>query len=208
MDTVQSAHTIESGRPVQPASELEPFTIAIADEVLDDLRARLRATRFAPDPDNEDETYGLSTAYLKPLVQYWADGFDWRAAEAGLNAVTQHRLDVGGTPVHFVHEHGRGPAPIPLLLMHGWPWTYHHYSKVIGPLTDPAAHGGDPADAFDVVIPSLPGFGFSTPLTNPRENYASMADRLHTLMTGVLGYAKYGVGAADYGALVGARLGH
>ncbi|MGW3465563.1 alpha/beta fold hydrolase, partial [Streptomyces olivaceoviridis] len=187
---------------------LDRFTIDVDQQVLDDLRTRLKATRFAPDPENDDEIYGLSTAVLRPLVEYWADGFDWRAVEARLNTLNQHRLDVGGTPVHFVHERGKGPAPIPLLLMHGWPWTYHHWHKVIGPLTDPAAHGGDPADAFDVVIPSLPGFGFSTPLTNPRENYASMADRFQTLMTEVLGYDRYGVGAADYGALVGARLGH
>lgn len=186
----------------------ERFTIEVGQEVLDDLRARLLRTRFAPDPDNEDEKYGLSTAYIKPLVEYWADGYDWRAAEARLNAFNQHRPDVGGTPVHFVHERGKGPAPIPLLLLHGWPWTYHHWHKVIGPLTDPAAHGGDAADAFDVVIPSLPGFGFSTPLTNPRENYGDMAERMHSVMTDVLGYEKYGVGASDYGALVGARLGH
>ncbi|SEN17006.1 epoxide hydrolase family protein [Actinacidiphila rubida] len=189
-------------------SELAPFTVHVPQDVLDDLRARLKATRFAPDPENENEVYGLSTAFLRPLVEYWADGFDWRAAEARLNAFHQHRVDVGGTPVHFVHERGRGPAPIPLLLLHGWPWLYHHWNKVIGPLTDPAAFGGDPADAFDVVVPSLPGFGFSTPLTDPRENYASMADRFHTLMTDVLGYGRFGVGAADYGALVGARLGH
>lgn len=141
----------------------EPFVVDVQQEVLDDLRARLKATRFASDPENDNEIYGLSTAYLKPLVEYWADGYDWRAAESKLNSFNQHRLDVDGSPVHFVHERGVGPAPIPLLLMHGWPWTHHHWHKVIGPLTNPAAHGGDPADAFDVVIPSLPGFGFSTP---------------------------------------------
>ncbi|MQY10799.1 hypothetical protein SRB5_09120 [Streptomyces sp. RB5] len=177
-------------------SALEPFRIHIPQHVLDDLRARLKATRFAPDPENEDETYGLSTSSLRPLVEYWAFGFDWRAAEDRLNAFRQHRLDVDGTPVHFVHEKGRGPAPIPLLLMHGWPWNHHFWHKVVGPLTDPAAHGGHPADAFDVVVPSLPGFGFSTPLKNPRENYVSMADRFHTLMTDVLGYERFGVGAA------------
>ncbi|NEA41439.1 epoxide hydrolase [Streptomyces sp. SID11385] len=185
-----------------------PFNVAIDDEVLDDLRTRLRRTRFASDAENEDERYGLSTAYLAPLVAYWADGFDWRAAEKKLNRFHQYRVDVDGTPVHFVHERGTGPAPMPLLLAHGWPWTHHHWHKVIGPLTDPAAFGGDPADAFDVVAVSLPGFGFSTPLTNPRENYADMADRFHHLMTHILGYEKYGIGAADYGALVGARMGH
>ncbi|WP_037858941.1 epoxide hydrolase family protein [Streptomyces sp. NRRL S-340] len=187
---------------------LPPFTVNVQQEVLDDLRTRLRMTRFAADPENEDGRYGLSTAYLKPLVEYWADGFDWRAAEARLNTFNQHRVDIGGTPVHFMYERGTGPAPVPLLLGHGWPWTSAHWNKVIKPLTDPAAFGGDPADAFDVIVPSLPGFGFSTPLTDPRENYASIADRFHTLMTEVLGYEKYGIGAADYGALVGARMGH
>jgi pimeloyl-ACP methyl ester carboxylesterase len=187
--------------------QLERFTIHIDQDILDDLQARLKTTRFAPDLDNNDEVYGLSTKYLKPLIQYWADGFDWRAAEDQLNSFTHHRINVGGTPVHFIREPGNGPAPIPLLLMHGWPWTFWDWSKVIRPLTDPAAFGGDPADAFDVIVPSLPGFGFSTPLTNGKENYISMADRFHTLMTDILGYEKFAVGAGDYGALVGAQLG-
>ncbi|MFI5564525.1 epoxide hydrolase family protein [Amycolatopsis japonica] len=187
---------------------LEPFVIDVEQDVLDDLRRRLKATRFAPDLDNEDEAFGLSTAYLKPIVEYWADGFDWRAVEARLNEYSHHRVDVDGTPVHFIREPGKGPAPIPLLLMHGWPWTFWDWSKVIHPLADPGAHGGDPADAFDVIVPSLPGFAFSTPLTNGKENFVSMADRFHTLMTDVLGHRRFGVGAADYGALVGAQLGH
>jgi pimeloyl-ACP methyl ester carboxylesterase len=187
---------------------LERFTISVDQDILDDLRARLRATRFAPDLDNDDEVYGLSSRYIKPLVEYWADGFDWRAAEVKLNSFTHHRIDVGGTPVHFIRERGKGPAPVPLLLLHGWPWTFWDWSKVIRPLADPAASGADRADAFEVVVPSLPGFGFSTPLTNGKENYVSMADRFHTLMTDVLGYQRFAVGAADYGAVVGAQLGH
>lgn len=194
--------------PANSDTQLEPFTIHVSQDVLDDLRARLRATRFAPDPGNDYEVYGLSTGYLKPLVEYWADGFDWRAAEARINGFAHHRVDVGGTPVHFIREPGNGPAPIPLLLMHGWPWTFWDWSKVIRPLADPAASGGDPADAFDVIVPSLPGFGFSTPLASAQESYVSMADRFHTLMTGTLGYEKFAVGGADYGALVGAQLGH
>ncbi|MGW5568450.1 epoxide hydrolase family protein [Streptomyces tendae] len=189
-------------------NSLPPFKVDIDQEVLDDLKARLKHTRFASDPENEDERYGLSTAYLKPIVEYWADGFDWRAAEAKMNAYNQHRVDVDGQPIHFIHERGKGPAPIPLLLSQGWPWLFWHWNKVIKPLTDPAAFGGDPADAFDVVVPSLPGFAFSTPVTNPRENYVDMADQFHTLMTDVLGYEKYGIGAADYGALAAARAGH
>ncbi|MEU2380134.1 epoxide hydrolase family protein [Streptomyces misionensis] len=190
------------------ADNLDPFVIHVEQDVLDDLRSRLKTTRFAPDLDNEDEEYGLSTAYLKPIVEYWADGFDWRAAEARLNRYAHHRVDVGGTPVHFIRRPGKGPAPVPLLLMHGWPWTFWDWSKVIDPLADPAAFGGDPADAFDVIVPSLPGFAFSTPVTNGKENFVSMADRFHTLMTDTLGYERFAVGAADYGALVGAQLGH
>ena len=110
--------------------------------------------------------------------------------------------------MHFIREQGKGPAPIPLLLLHGWPWTFWDWSKVIRPLADPAAFGGDPADAFDVIVPSLPGFGFSTPLTNGQENHASMAGRFQTLMTEILGHERFAVGASDYGALIGAQLGH
>ena len=183
---------------------LEPFVVDVKQDVLDDLRSRLRATRFAPDLDNDDGAYGLKTAFPQPIVEYWADGFDWRRVEAELNAYTHHPVDVGGTPVHFIREQGKGPAPIPLLLLHGWPWTFWDWSKVIRPLADPAAFGGDPADAFDVIVPSLPGFGFSTPLTNSQENYASMAGRFHTLMTEILGHERFAVGASDYGALIGA----
>ncbi|XUL90308.1 epoxide hydrolase family protein [Streptomyces galilaeus] len=187
---------------------LERFTIDVPQEALDDLRARLKATRFAPDLDNEDEYYGLSTDYLKPIVEYWADGFDWRAVEKQLNTFTHHRVDIDGTPVHFLREPGRGPAPIPLILSHGWPWTFHDWSKIVRPLADPASYGGDPADAFDVIVPSLPGFGFSTPLAKGDMNYWKMADIFHTLMTDTLGYDKYAAAGSDYGALVTSQLGH
>ncbi|XVU22691.1 epoxide hydrolase family protein [Actinoplanes sp. CA-054009] len=188
--------------------ELERFTIDVPQEALDDLKSRLRATRFDQDLDNEDEYYGLSTAYLKPLVEYWADGYDWRRAEKELNTFTRHRVQVGGTPIQFIREPGRGPKPIPLLLLHGWPWPSTSYNKIIRPLADPAAHGGDPADAFDVIVPDLPGFGFSTPLGRGDLNYWKMADLFHELMTGVLGYERFAVGGSDYGALIQAQLGH
>jgi pimeloyl-ACP methyl ester carboxylesterase len=186
----------------------EPFTIAVAQDVLDDLRARLRATRFDRDLDNQDEGYGLSTAYLRPLVEYWADGFDWRAAEKELNGFHQHRVQVEGTPVHFLREPGKGPAPIPIVLSHGWPWTFNDWSKIVRPLADPASFGGDSADAFDVIVPSLPGFGFSTPVTRGDMNHWRIADIFHTLMTDTLGYAKYAAAGSDYGALITSDLGH
>ena len=114
---------------------------------------------------NEEEYYGLSAAYLKPLVEYWADGFDWSAAEKRLNGYAQYKVEIDGTPVHFVRKPGKGPNPTPLLILHGWPWPGEFGYPLIDPLADPAAHGGDPADAFDVIVPTLPGFAWSTPVT-------------------------------------------
>jgi len=184
-----------------------PTPIAVPDEVLDDLRRRLRATKWPRDAGNDDGFYGVRRTRLQPLVEYWADGFDWRAAERAINAYDHYRVDVGDVPVHFMHKPGVGPNPIPLILSHGWPWTFWHWSKVIDPLADPASYGGDPADAFDVIVPSLPGFGFSTP-TRPDMNFWKIADVWHELMTGVLGFSKYAAAGCDVGALVTGQLGH
>ncbi|MEV0799038.1 epoxide hydrolase family protein [Kribbella sp. NPDC050281] len=188
---------------------LEPTPIHVPDDVLDDLRNRLTATKWPLDAGNDDGFYGVRRTQLQALVEYWADGFDWRAAERAINAFEHYRVDVNGVPVHFLRKPGVGPNPVPLILSHGWPWTFWHWSKVIGPLADPAAYGGDPADAFDVIVPSLPGFGFSTPLTNqPDMNFWKIADVWHDLMTGVLGYPKYAAAGCDVGALVTGQLGH
>ena len=144
---------------------LQPVPIHVSDEVLDDLRARLRLTRWPDDAGNEDGYYGVRRDYLRGLVDYWATEFDWRAAEAAINAYPHHHVEVDSVPVHFLRRPGVGPAPTPLILTHGWPWTFWHWAKVIDALADPGAHGGDPDEAFDVIVPSLPGFGFSTPLT-------------------------------------------
>jgi pimeloyl-ACP methyl ester carboxylesterase len=189
------------------STSLEPFVIAVPDEELAALAQRLKATRWASDPHNEDQLYGISTSYLKDLVDYWIDGFDWRAAERKLNEFTHHHVNVDGVPVHFIREPGRGPAPIPIILSHGWPWTFWFWSKVIRPLADPASYGGDPADAFDVIVPSLAGFGFSTPTAGDM-NHWKMAELWNTLMTDILGYPKYAAGGSDYGSLVTAQLGH
>jgi hypothetical protein len=132
------------------------FVVEVSDDVLEDLRNRLKATRWSTDLNNEDEFYGISTGYLRDLVEYWADGFDWRAAERKINEFSHHRVEIDGAPVHFIREPGKGPNPVPIILSHGWPWTFWDWSKVIRPLADPAAFGGDPADAFDVIVPSLP----------------------------------------------------
>lgn len=184
------------------------YQVSVPQETIDDLRTRLRATRWPADVDESDEYYGTSTAYMKELVDYWANEFDWRAAEQKLNEWNQYRVVVDGSPIHFIKEPGKGPAPMPLILSHGWPWSYREWAKVIGPLTDPAAYGGDPADAFDVVVPSLSGFAFSTPTGRPDMNFWKMAELWHQLMTEQLGYARYGAAGADYGALVSSQLGH
>src|SRR5580700_5462045 len=188
---------------------LEPAPIHVSDEVLDDLRARLALTRAPLDEGNGDWFYGVPNGYLRGLVAYWRDGYDWRKAEAAINVYEHYQVSVAGVSVHFMRKPGRGPRPVPLILSHGWPWTFWHWSRVIDPLADPAAYGGDPADAFDVIVPSLPGFGFSTPLTNqPDMNFWKIADVWHELMTGVLGYEKYAAAGCDVGALVTGQLGH
>ncbi len=185
-----------------------PFEVAFSDALLEDLQYRLDHARLPNDFANADWSYGTNGAYLRSLVDYWRDGYDWRARERAINRLHHYRAVIDGVPIHFVHERGRGPSPLPVVFSHGWPWTFLDYQKVIGPLTDPAAHGGDPADAFDVVVPSLPGFGFSTPLTRPGVNAWTTADLWATLMTDVLGYERFGAAGGDWGALTTAQLGH
>ena len=163
---------------------LAPTPIHVPDEVLADLRRRLELTRWPDDAGNQDWYYGVHRAYLQQLVDYWRTDYDWRKAEARINAYEHYRVEVEGVPVHFMRRPGVGPNPTPLILTHGWPWTFWHWSKVVDPLADPAAHGGDPAEAFEVIVPSFPGFGFSTPLPdNPDMNFWKVADLWHTLLT-------------------------
>ncbi|MET8028955.1 epoxide hydrolase family protein [Streptomyces avermitilis] len=188
---------------------LEPTPIHVPDEVLVDLRRRLDLTRWPVDVGNEDGYYGVDRSYLQELVDYWRTAYDWRKAEAAINAYEHYRVEVEGVPVHFMRRPGVGHHPTPLILTHGWPWTFWHWSKVIDPLADPGAHGGDPAEAFDVIVPSFPGFGFSTPLlSNPDMNFWKVADLWHTLMTETLGFEKYAAAGCDVGALVTGQLGH
>jgi pimeloyl-ACP methyl ester carboxylesterase len=188
--------------------EQDRFVVSIPQETIDDLKTRLRGTRWPADIDEKDDYYGTSQAYLKDLVDYWLNEFDWREAERQLNQWDNYRVTVDGSPIHFIRQAGTGPAPIPLIMSHGWPWSYREWTKVIGPLTDPAAHGGDPADAFTVIVPSLSGFAFSTPTGRPDMNFWKMAELWHQLMTEYLGYRKYAAAGSDYGALVTSQLGH
>ena len=177
-----------------------PFSVHVPDSVLEDLRDRLARTRWAPDFGNERWSYGTNGAYLRELCDYWRQGFDWRKQEAAINAYPHFKVELEGIPIHFIRQPGKGPKPMPLVLTHGWPWTFWDMNKLIGPLSDPAAHGGDAADAFDVVVPSFPGYGFSTPLTTTGINFWRTADLWVTLMQEVLGYSRFSAYGADWGA--------
>jgi len=186
--------------------DIHPFTIAVADDVLADLRRRLAATRWPDEVDGAGWDYGADLAYMKTLMAYWRDGFDWRAREAELNQYAQFRANVDGVGVHFVHERGRGPHPLPLIITHGWPSSFAQMLKIVPLLTDPARYGGDPADAFDVVVPSLPGFGFSD---HPRErgmNGQSIAELWARLMADTLGYRRFAAAGGDLGSGITRRL--
>jgi pimeloyl-ACP methyl ester carboxylesterase len=188
---------------------LEPTPIAVPDETLADLRQRLATTRWPEGAGYDDERYGVRRGLLAELVEHWRTGFDWRAAEAAINRYEHYRVEVDDVPVHFLRRPGVGPDPVPLIMTHGWPWTFWHWSKVIDQLADPGAYGGDPADAFDVIVPSFPGFGFSGPLTRRTDlNFWKVADLWHTLMTEVLGHPRYAAAGCDVGAMVTGQLGH
>lgn len=140
---------------------IEPFQISVSDVEIDDLRRRLRETRWASMTPSEPWQQGTEPTWLREWVTYWAESFDWRAAERGLNQQPQFMADVNGQRVHFVHRRGVGPRPYPVVITHGWPGSFFEFHALADLLCDPAAFGGDPSDAFDVIIPSLPGFGFS-----------------------------------------------
>jgi pimeloyl-ACP methyl ester carboxylesterase len=186
----------------------ERFVIDVSDSVLDDLTRRLEATRLAPAQRGDGWRLGVDADYLGDLVAHWRSGYDWRSHESSMNTWPHHRIELDGVPLHFLHAPGRGPAPMPLILTHGWPWTFWDYHKVLGPLSDPAAHGGDARDAFDVVVPSLPGFTFSTPLPRPGVSFQTTADLWLRLMVDVLGYEGFAAHASDWGMFVTAQLGH
>ena len=184
----------------------EPFTIDVPDDAINDLRERLARTRWPSEIEDGGWAYGTNLAYLQELCDYWADGFDWRAQERALNRHTHFTTSAEDLRLHFIHAEGQGPAPLPLVITHGWPSTFYELDKVIAPLSDPAAHGGDPADAFHVVVPSLPGYGFSEIPTAAGNGPARTAELWNVLMQ-QLGYTRYGAHGGDWGALVTAQLG-
>ncbi len=185
-----------------------PFTLSIPEQALDDLRTRLALTRFPDQAPDAPWAYGTDLAYMKTLVPYWQSSFDWRAQEAALNAFPQFKVKMPDVDLHYLHVPGQGPSPMPLLLMHGWPGSVYEFLDIIPRLTDPARFGGDPADAFTVIAPSLPGYGLSFEPGQKRFSIEDIAGCFASLMTDVLGYKRYAAQGGDYGAFTASRLGH
>jgi len=186
----------------------EPFVIAVPDLVLNDLQQRLALTRWPDEVPGSGWQYGSNLSYLKELVHYWQHQYDWRAQERLLNRFSQYRVQLDDITLHYIHQPGVGPAPMPLLLSHGWPGSIYEFVHVIGPLTNPARYGGDPRDAFTVVAPSLPGYGFSHVSNQRRLNIEEIAGLFQRLMTDVLGFARFGAQGGDWGAFITGRLGY
>ncbi len=175
------------------------FTIDIPQATLDDVQVRLGRTRWPNEIEGAEWDYGTNLDYLKSLVDYWQHAFDWRAQEAKLNQFAQFRTEIDGLGIHFIYEPGKGPNPTPLILTHGWPDSFYRMHKILPLLTDPARYGGSSSESFDVIVPSLPGFGFSD---RPHQHVtqAQTAELWARLMRDVLGYQRYGAAGGDFGS--------
>ena len=185
--------------------DVRPYVIAVPDQQLAELKIRLQGAR-RPTPFAGGREYGAAPEFVQELTETWRTTFDWRAREAQLNRLPQYRALVGGLRVHFIHLPGTGPAPLPLVLTHGWPGSFVEMERLIPLLADPGRHGGDPADAFQVVVPSLPGFGFSDAPTAPGVSSRQIA-RLWAELMGGLGYERFGAQGGNIGAGVSTWLG-
>jgi epoxide hydrolase len=188
------------------SDNLTPFRLGVADAELRDLRERLERTRWPQSETVQDWSQGVPLAYLQDLCRYWAEGYDWRATEARLNALPQFRTTIDGLGIHFLHVRSPHPDALPLLITHGWPGSIVEFLKVIGPLTDPPVYGGDASDAFDLVCPSLPGFGFSDQPTRTGWGIERIAAAWTELMVR-LGYERYGAQGSDWGTSISALIG-
>jgi pimeloyl-ACP methyl ester carboxylesterase len=186
--------------------EITPFRIAIPQGDLDDLWQRLRLTRWPERETVDDWSQGIPLGYVRELCGYWLDGYDWRASEARLNGFAQFRTEIDGLDIHFIHVRSPHEGARPLVMTHGWPGSVVEFHKVIGPLADPVAYGGEAGDAFHVVCPSLPGYGFSGKPDGPGWSTTRTADAWDALM-GRLGYGRYGAQGGDWGAQVTTGLG-
>ncbi len=179
---------------------IERFQIHVPNEVLDDLNYRLDHIRWPDQLVTADWERGTDISYLQTLISYWREQFNWRKQETELNRFSQYRCNIDGADIHFVHERGKEPNPIPIILTHGWPDSYIRYQKIIPMLTDPAQYGGDPEDSFDVIVPSLPGFGFSSLPNHSGVNNSSVSELWVKLMTEELGYKKFAAAGGDIGS--------
>jgi epoxide hydrolase len=187
------------------SDKIRPFRIEIAEEELGDLRARLNRTRWPERETVSDWSQGVPLAYLEDLCRYWADDYDWRATEQRLNELPQFRTTIDAVGIHFIHVRSPHPDALPLIVTHGWPGSVIEFLKVVGPLADPSRFGGDARDAFHVVCPSLPGYGFSDKPNRPGWGVERIADAWATLMTR-LGYEQYGAQGSDWGTSISACL--
>ena len=185
--------------------KVTPFKIEVAEDVLTDLRQRLDSTRWTYQRKGENWDAGTDLDYLKELVDYWRNAYEWRKHEAEINRFAHFKTCVDGTGIHFIHERGKGPNPFPIILTHGYPDSFYRFAKIIPRLTDPEAFGGRAEDAFDVVVPDLPGYGFSE---RPIEHGAifRVNDLWAQLMTDILGYARFGAHGGDWGSGVTEQL--
>jgi len=190
----------------QSSTSVRRFRVDVPQKAIDHILQRVRETRFPQRLDTNDWSYGANWDYMKELAAYWTTRYDWRKTENRLNRFPQFVARVEDFDIHFIHVRGKGPRPLPLILTHGWPGSIIEFLETIGPFTDPASFGGSPEDAFDVVIPSLPGFGFSSKPNGKPVGLVTIARMWHTLMTGILGYAKYGAQGGDWGALITTQL--
>jgi microsomal epoxide hydrolase len=184
-----------------------PFEIHVSDDVLEDLRDRLSRTRWPDSGLSDGWAHGADPAYIRELCEYWRTDYDWRSREAELNRFPQFVSTVDGVDFHYYHVRGKGPNPMPLLLVHGWPGSVFEFHDLIDPLTDPASHGGNAADSFDVVVPALPGYGWSSKPREPGWGPTRTAAAFDTLMTRELGYGKYGTQGGDWGGIITAKMG-
>lgn len=184
---------------------ISPFEIHVSDQVLSDLSARLERTRFVHNDDADDWDAGTNPSYLKELVHYWRQDFDWRAQESVLNGFASYTTIIDGNSLHFVHEKGVGVDPMPIVLSHGYPDSIVRFRKLIPLLTNPGAHGADARDAFHVVVPSIPGYAFSG-APNDQGSIFSVGSLFHKLMTDKLGYDRYAAHGGDWGAVITEHL--
>lgn len=204
-NTLSSTESPMSDSKLANNSPIQEFEISIPDADIEDLQRRLSATRMPDQIENTTWEYGTDSIFLAELLQYWRNDFNWRAQEAVLNQFDQFTTEIDGLDMHFIHQRSQNPDAIPLLVVHGWPGSVSEFTKIIGPLTDPQSHGGDSADSYHVIAPSLPGFGFSERPSQPGYSPEKIAHILAALMER-LGYEEYAIAGGDWGAIINRYL--